>query len=153
MATAANDEQHVEQENHQSECSGIENGEMITRGVKSAVKVLVANELSTIEESLEDVLQTLFYNTRSGIRSVLYFNVQQVMVGLLRNNVIFTVVGLLYPDTIGHWCSCRWIIEEIVDLKLAHGDCCDSHETQKQIPSWIKRNAVPMQRQNNRSLL
>lgn len=50
---------------------------MIAREIKSAVRVLVTTELVTMaEESLNDILSTLFHNVQSGIRSIVYIVVE-----------------------------------------------------------------------------
>lgn len=69
-----------------------ENDNLIAREVRSAVKELITNELTTIvEESLEDMLQALLHNAQSGIPSISYNVSEQVMVDLIRKQFI--------PDT------------------------------------------------------
>lgn len=41
-----------------------------------------------VEESLEDILRTSFHNAQSGFRSVVYKVVEQVMLGLLHQDII-----------------------------------------------------------------
>lgn len=68
---------------------------MIAREFRSAVKEMVTKELlSTVGESLNDFIGTSFYNTQSIIWSVIYNVVEQVVLDLLRKNVIAETIDL-----------------------------------------------------------
>lgn len=61
VAIAAQEEPHVKNEN------------VISWEVKSAVKVLVSNEVtSMVEVLLDDILRTLFYIAQSGVQSSVF---------------------------------------------------------------------------------
>lgn len=62
---------------------------MIAAQVKRATKQIVAKEITTlVEESLDDILQCAYENARSGVRSVVYNVVEQVVFDLIRQDVI-----------------------------------------------------------------
>lgn len=62
---------------------------LVATEVKSSVKDLIANELSTmIKESLDKKLRKSLHNAQNGILSVMHSVVEQVMLNLLRKDVI-----------------------------------------------------------------
>lgn len=83
---------------------------------------MVANEFSTmVEEALDDILRTLFHNKQSGIQSVVYYILKQVMLDLLHKDVI----GKTMDPNIAY------ILDLVSDLERvygAHCDFCKAHE-------------------------
>lgn len=71
------------------ESIGINDDEdMIAREVKSAVKKIVTNKLSTmVEESLDDILITLFNKVQNSNHSVVYNFFYQLLLDHLRKDV------------------------------------------------------------------
>lgn len=61
----------------------------IGRRTKATVRDLVTEDLTTlVEEFLDNILRASYLNAQSGIRSVLYNFVEQVMLNRLRKDVI-----------------------------------------------------------------
>lgn len=86
--TAASAKPHVEHGNRQ-EILNPKKEDMITQEVKSVLKDLVTNELVTVIKSCRTTnLQTLLRNTLSYSRSMVYNIADQVMLSLLRKDVI-----------------------------------------------------------------
>lgn len=87
--TAANDELPVEHKNCEAENSPIEKEYGIIREMKSTVTELVANRLSImIKKFLEERLSASFKNAQSSIESVVYKVVEQVVLDLLRKEIM-----------------------------------------------------------------
>lgn len=88
-AAAANEGAPVKNESRQISNRHTNEGDVIAREVRSAVSDLVTTELATVlEESLENILRESFHNWQSGIRSVVYNVLEQVILDLLRKDVI-----------------------------------------------------------------
>lgn len=88
MVTVDHDETPVEIHISPTESCSTNHEDMIAREVKSAVKDLVANELSTmIEELLDDILRKSLQNGQMDIRAVVYNTVDQVMLDVLHTDV------------------------------------------------------------------
>lgn len=66
-----------------------ENKDVIASKVTSTLKEIITNELSTmVEETLQNTLRAFFLNVQSGIRSVVYNVVEQLVLDLLHQEVI-----------------------------------------------------------------
>lgn len=73
VATALLEEATIKLHNGQIENFGTNMEDVIKRRVKSAFKEVGANELSAmVEDLLDNILRTSFYNAQSCIRSLLY---------------------------------------------------------------------------------
>lgn len=89
MASTIHAEAHAEVDHCPVERCRIENDELITRDVKSAVNEVISNEMTTlVEESLDDILQIMLHYTQSGILSVVYNVVEQEMLDQLNKKVM-----------------------------------------------------------------
>lgn len=89
MPADANDEPNVGKENRPTDSRSTNDDDGIAEKVKSTMKDLVANELSTlIEESLDDILRMSLHNAQSEIRSFVYNVIEQAMLVLPRREVI-----------------------------------------------------------------
>lgn len=66
-----------------------------------------------VEETLDDFLRKTSHNVQSGVGSVVYSIVEDVMLDLLRKWVTKNIVRL-YCDALQHLWSCRGIAEEPV---------------------------------------
>lgn len=61
----------------------------------SAVKKMATNKLcSTVQESLNEILKASFHHVQRRIRLVVYSVVEQVMLDLLRKEVIWETLGV-----------------------------------------------------------
>lgn len=86
---AGNDEALVEHGSRQVKNRHTNEENVIARGGKHAVHELLTTEPATmVYESLDGILGTSFHKRQSSIRSVVYQVVQQVMLDLLRMDVI-----------------------------------------------------------------
>lgn len=89
MEGTANEEvphnvQHRPIASHRNENDDVTPGE-----VKNVEENLVANKIGTmVGEALDEAVHISLYNARSGVRSVAYNVVEQMMLYLLRKNVI-----------------------------------------------------------------
>lgn len=100
------DEAHAESESLQIENHHTEDEELIIREVKSAVKEMVANKLSSmVQKSLDDFLRTLLFNLQRGIRPVVYEVAEQVMLDLIRKDVIGETVDIQRVNIFRQQCS------------------------------------------------
>lgn len=89
MAAGANDEPNVGDDNRPTESHRTKDEEVIAEEVKYTLKDLIATEMSTfIKWLLDDVLHKALHKVQSGIRSVFHNVVKQVMLGLLRKDII-----------------------------------------------------------------
>lgn len=71
MAAVNDDETSIEYESRSTEISHKENENVIARQVKSAVKKLVANEMTTmVEEALHEVQSKSVHYARKSVRSM-----------------------------------------------------------------------------------
>lgn len=87
-AAPANEEAPGEVRNRPIESCCSENDDVISRGVRSAVKKLVSNKMATmVEEALNDFLRETRYSAQSGVCSVFYNVVEQVISDMLRQHV------------------------------------------------------------------
>lgn len=69
---------------------------------------LLTEELATlVEESLEDVLHTSYYNAQSVIRSFVFNAVEQVMLDIFRKDVIGETLKAHKAEVIRHLCRLR----------------------------------------------
>lgn len=83
-AAAANEDAPAKADRHPIQDHRNENNDVISREEKSSVKEIGVNEMARIgEEALEDVLCKILRNQQSGVRSVVYNFVEQVMLDLL----------------------------------------------------------------------
>lgn len=89
VAPTDNDEVPVEHESRHIENRHKNEGDVITRDVKSAIKELVMNELLKMaEEPLDDIQKKSLHDAQSGIQWVVHCVVEQVMLVLLRKELI-----------------------------------------------------------------
>lgn len=80
MAAAANVKVFFEHESRQIKARCTANGDVIAREVKPTAKHIVMEEFWTaLEESLEGILKTSFYNGKCGMHSVVHNVIEQVM--------------------------------------------------------------------------
>lgn len=89
VAATANEEEAGEVDHHLIEIRRNRNNDVTTQQVMSAVNELVIEEMvTTIKTALDDVLRKILSNSQSGVQSIVYNFVWQVMLSLLRRDVI-----------------------------------------------------------------
>lgn len=87
-AVAGNEKAPGGQDSCQIESASANKEDVIAREVKFTVKDLTPTELDIMVESVENILRTLLHPMQRSIRSIIYFIVEQVMMGLFPRGVI-----------------------------------------------------------------
>lgn len=124
-AGSANEEVPAEKDSRQIENCCTNEEDVIAQKVKSAVTELATNELSSMFEELQDnTLRTLFHNAQRGMRQVVYDVVEQLILDLVRKDVIeeklnahLAIFSMLIQPL--------RVLEEVAIRQVVHSAYCD----------------------------
>lgn len=119
VGIAVHDKAPVKFENHRIKNHCTNEEDMIAWEVKSTVKEIVMNKLSTkLLELLEDISRTSVYNSQSGLQSVEYNLAEQVMLDLLCKHVIREILYAKMVMYFGTFATPEAFLNSLLHLRL-----------------------------------
>lgn len=83
--------------------------------MRAAVKQLVTEELKKlVEETPDNILCTFYHNAQGGLRSVSYNAVEQVLLDLLRKDIICEILAETIAKTFGAKAAVNRLLNELL---------------------------------------